>query len=275
MYVMRLKIIPIFFCLLVSVVSSYAIAEADTDFTVVKNSHTVINSSLCLDNKCPTGTKVGNQIVDHGITILANNPGSKFADWVAYKVEAKYIEGPSRERGWKQDPSLPEDDTLPPSAYKDVEKDFKSDRGHQAPLASFKGVSNYYMVNYLSNITPQARDLNEGAWENLEGAVRKYAASEGAGVYVITGPYYKKDQNPEKVLPHYLGKVMIPEGYFKVIAKKGRKGITASVFIFPQTTPRHANFCDFKETLNQIHKLTGLTIFSEKPDADLNADLGC
>jgi len=272
---MNIKILLTAGCLLVPFISPYAAAEADTDFTLVKQSHAAVNSPLCVDNACPTGTKAGDQIVKHKITILANNPNTKFADWVAYKVEAQNIDGPNREREWRQDPMLPEDDTLPPSAYKDVEKKFDCDRGHQAPLASFKGVSNYYVVNYLSNITPQKSDLNEGTWKNLEGAVRKYAESSGESLYVVTGPYYAKGKKPEKLLPNYEGTIMMPDGYFKVIAKKDGQGFSASVFLMPQTTPRHANFCDLTGTLDKVKELTGLAVFSKKPKGNLNSQLGC
>ena len=43
------------------------------------------------------------------------------------------------------------------------------------------------MTNYLSNITPQLSKLNQGAWKELETAVRKLSAT-GADVWVVTGP---------------------------------------------------------------------------------------
>jgi hypothetical protein len=41
-------------------------------------------------------------------------------------------------------------------------------RGHRAPLASFKGPDAARELNYLSNITPQTVNLNAGPWARLE-----------------------------------------------------------------------------------------------------------
>ena len=67
-----------------------------------------------------------------------------------------------------------------------------TDRGHQAPLASFKGSRYASQVNYLSNITPQKSDLNQGAWKDLEDQVRDIVRT-GRTVYVMTGTLYETD----------------------------------------------------------------------------------
>jgi endonuclease G, mitochondrial len=45
-------------------------------------------------------------------------------------------------------------------------------RGHRAPLASFKGADAARKLNYLANITPQTANLNAGPWARLEEAGR-------------------------------------------------------------------------------------------------------
>ena len=232
-----------------------------------------IISKLCLDEVCPSGTNKYDQIVNHKIIILANNPKTKFADWVAYKVEKKLINGPKRPRDWKQDPKLPPNTTLPPLAYKYLYK-LNSDRGHQAPLASFKGSENYYVVNYLSNITPQKSDLNKNAWEKLEKKIRNYVKNNNF-VYVVTGPYYDKKQKPTKALPNYKGTVIIPKGYFKVVAKKENGNIYATAFVMSQDTPPNIHYCSTISTLENIKYLTSLSIFSKTPEGNMNKDLHC
>ena len=234
-----------------------------------------IKDSLCIHSLCPKGDYDNDQIVDHGLFILANNEESKFADWVAYKVENKNLNGPKRERRWRQDPELSDDDTLPPSAYKGVHALLGTDRGHFAPLASFKGNKDYYTVNYLSNISPQKSELNQGPWRELEESVRKLSKGQGT-VYVVTGPYYSKGNKPSKRFPNYTDAVIIPDGYFKVVMRESKGKVKATAFLMPQSMARNADFCDTITSEEQVDRKTGLDIL---PDINLaghlNRELGC
>jgi endonuclease G len=49
---------------------------------------------------CPTGAPVANMVVARSIYALSNNPVTKFSDWVAYKVTAANLSGPTRGRNW-------------------------------------------------------------------------------------------------------------------------------------------------------------------------------
>ena len=240
----------------------------------IRNNVKHIHSNLCIENSCPEGVGEDDQIVNHNIIILANNPDTKFADWVAYRVEKSLIDGPKRKRNWKQDPSINSSETLPPSAYKGVHAIFHTDRGHQAPLGSFKGASNYYVVNYLSNITPQKSDLNKGAWARLESAIRNYVKKK-TSVFVVTGPYYERGKQPEHSFPNYPGTLMIPIGYFKVVSINRPNGIYATAFVFPQGAKRTDNYCSYLSKLSKIKELTGIKVLPSMPVGNLDSDLGC
>ncbi len=118
------------------------------------------SSSICLHG-CPTGAPLQDQIVAHHILILANNPRTKFADWVAYRITRDTL-GSQCKRRWERDPDISPDNTLEPSDYFGIKKALDSDRGHQAPLASLCGSPYWNEADYLSNITPQKSILNEG-----------------------------------------------------------------------------------------------------------------
>lgn len=47
-------------------------------------------------------------------------------------------------------------------------------------------VSDWQTLNYLTNITPQKADLNQGAWARLED-------QDVDAMYVATGPLYQRD----------------------------------------------------------------------------------
>ena len=112
------------------------------------------------------------------IYVLSSNDTTKLADWVAYRVTEETI-GATAARKWKADPALADAETLEPDDYRDANAAHGTHRGHQAPLASFTSTADWETRNYLSNITPQKSDLNQGPWKGLENAVRDFANGGG------------------------------------------------------------------------------------------------
>ena len=232
---------------------------------------------------CVFGCPVGNSddIINRPIYSLQNNSETKFADWVAYQVTDQTINGPSRSRSWKADPSLAANVTLEPKDYTGAYNSIGTDRGHQVPLASFSNTSHWAMTNYLSNITPQKSDLNRGPWKNLEAAVRNIAGT-GQNVFVVTGPLYER---PFAVLPGADEDHTVPSGYFKVVITKNADDVAASAFIFEQETARGADFCNFETTVDVVESRSGFNIMPNLSEAQqttveeaiggLASSLGC
>ena len=137
-----------------------------------------LHADLC-PYGCPAGASRTNDVLVREIYVLSSNDTTKFADWVAYRVTEDSI-GPTDVRRWKADPALSEDETLEPDDYRGAHAELQTDRGHQAPLASFTGTSAWETTNYLSNITPQKSALNQGPWKGLEDAVRDLARDGNA-----------------------------------------------------------------------------------------------
>jgi endonuclease G len=79
---------------------------------------------------CPVmSAETGGRVVHRYSHSLGNNPKTKFADWVAYVVDAKSMDG-TRDRRWKPDPKLPAEATLEPAGYKGANAAHGYDRGH-------------------------------------------------------------------------------------------------------------------------------------------------
>lgn len=209
---------------------------------------------------CPLGASTGNTEINRSIYTLSNNPNTKFSDWVAYKVNQSNLTGPSRRRNWAKDPDLDAAETLTPPEYNHSNVTLGVDRGHQAPLAAFKGHDDWAMTNILSNITPQSSKLNQGPWKNLEGAVRSLAESSGQNVFVMTGPLYEW---PMAKLPATDKIHRVPSGYWKIITIQDEAGVKVAGFYFYQDTPRRANYCDHMKTVDFIEAKSGLNFFSE------------
>lgn len=123
--------------------------------------------SHCL-SACPP-VPDGDRLVEHTLFTLANDPDTKFANWVAYVVRARHSGGPNRPRNWR-DPEVPEEETLERDDYEDANSVNDYEMGHQAPLETFSNSSAWAETNYLSNITPQVGNLNGGRWRVLEGS---------------------------------------------------------------------------------------------------------
>ena len=223
---------------------------------------------------CPTGTPNTNDLVVREIYALSNNEKTKFADWVAYRVTRETIgTSDSLNRSWQDDELLDADDTLEENDYDGASRALRTDRGHQAPLASFAGTHFWRVTNILSNITPQKSALNQGPWVRLEAAVRDAAYATGR-VYVVTGPIFDPDEEamqlPRADEPH-----IVPTGYFKVVAHSTGR---LAAFLFDQDVPRRMDFCDGLVTLRHVETASGLDLFPHAPDwptGSLETQLGC
>ncbi|MBL4874497.1 MAG: DNA/RNA non-specific endonuclease [Rhodobacteraceae bacterium] len=222
---------------------------------------------------CPSGAPVTNDLIVREIYVLSSNDDRKFADWVAYRVTNDTIgSSSSLLRTWKSDPSLDGSETLELNDYSGANQAHDYDKGHQAPLAAFAGTVYWRETNFLSNITPQKANLNQGAWKELESAVR-HATDHLRELYVITGPLYDGNVMPE--LPGANEQHQVPTGYWKVISTAGGR-ITA--FIFEQATPRNADYCDHRRSVSEVEARSGLDLFPEVsnwPSGDLSNDLDC
>jgi endonuclease G len=192
---------------------------------------------------CPSLDIPNNDVVFNHTYALSYNSTTKFADWVAYEVNVlNFGDSPGRE--WGNDPLVDDGESLEEDDYKGANRALKTDRGHQAPLASFAGHRHWSELNYLSNITPQKSNLNQGAWVDLENAVRSTVGFRNS-LYVITGTLYSEDEQP------------LPQAYFKIVYDL--KGNAAS-FIFDQELKRNATYCARAKPYQQAKAIIPFTI---------------
>jgi endonuclease G len=216
---------------------------------------------------CPSLDIENNDVVFNHTYALSNNPKTKFADWVAYEVDVLNF-GDSPGRDWGNDKLIDDEESLEEDDYKGAFKILKTDRGHQAPLASFAGHKNWAELNYLSNITPQKSALNQGSWVALEMAVRD-AVGFRDSLYVITGTLYSEQEVP---LPGADEPHMIPSSYFKIIYDP--RGNAAS-FLFDQDLPRNANYCEQKTSNKNLNTKIPYAMPNFSDSTEVLKRLGC
>ena len=208
----------------------------------------------------PFGTPKTNDLIIRDIYALSNNETTKFADWVAYRLTMHEVDGDlTVERNWKADPWLDPSETLEPSPnkaddYNSANKGLKTDRGHQVPLAAFKGSRHASHTNFYSNITPQKSALNQGVWKHLEDKVRDLVRDVGE-VYVMSGPVYERDMPS---LPKADEDHKVPSGYWKIICIEENDFINVAAFFFDQDTPRKNKILNHQESIDFIEQKTGL-----------------
>jgi len=217
----------------------------------------------------PYGSPKTNDLIIRDIYALSNNDSTKFADWIAYRLTMHEVDGDlTVKRKWKADPWLDSDETLKPNpdAYKNANRELKTDRGHQAPLASFKGSRYASHTNYLSNITPQKSALNQGTWVRLENKIRD-VVKDCNTTYVMTGTLYERDM-PKLPSCDQLHKV--PSGYWKIICTEKSGIINVAAFIFDQNTPRNHKIMDHEVTVDEVEQRSGLDFFWMLEDVNEN-----
>lgn len=142
------------------------------------------------------------------------------------------------------------------------------DRGHMVPNAAILeqyGQMAQLETFLISNVCPQTPGLNRGIWETLEAKIKDEISQDDTtnkqvhGVYVITGPIFKKNP-PDKLNSG----IAIPDEFYTIISfQKGYLSTMKAVsFIFPQVLQGN-NFMDYVTTIDEIERVTGLEFFPE------------
>jgi endonuclease G len=221
----------------------------------------------------PQGAPAANPMIIRDLYALSLNGRTKLADWVCYYLTPHETTGTlDLERKWRNEPWVQPGEALQASPRDDYRGagSQQYDRGHMAPLASFKGSRYASQVNLYSNIMPQKAALNEGPWKNLEDKVRGLVDTYGQ-VWAMSGPLYERDLPPlaQAQRPH-----KVPSGFWMIVAAPGEgyarnpKDLRVAAFIMDQDTPRTASFQDFLVSVAEVENRSKLNFFGELSAAE-------
>ncbi|MCM1522778.1 MAG: DNA/RNA non-specific endonuclease [Muribaculaceae bacterium] len=185
---------------------------------------------------------------------MSFNPKEHIPNWVSWGLTDEETHGSEpRTNNFKADESVEGSAETWDYSYSGY------DRGHMAPAGDMKWDSEAMAETFLmTNICPQAKALNTGAWRTLEEKCRAWARSLGE-IYIVCGPVIKGEAT------EYIGdsRVYVPSSFFKaIVAPKERMGIG---FIMPNSKVK-GGMQACVVTIDSIESVTGHDLFYELPD---------
>lgn len=234
---------------------------------VISKCITPAQKSERADYSCSLATPVfitkpaKSQVIEHIGYTVSYNSSSKNPNWVGYELTAEEVEGVvEREQDFVLDPMV-----KGAQADDDDYKNSGWDRGHMAPAADMKWSKQAMEESfYLSNVSPQNKNLNRGVWKKIEELTRDKAELYGR-VIVVTGPVFKgtKQKSIGK------GKVKIPDAFFKVLLTDYNNTYRAVGFVCDNKGgKKKADECAM--SIDKVEEITGLDFFSQLPDETEN-----
>ena len=206
------------------------------------------------------------ELIRHRYYTLNYNEEHEQAEWVAYELTRERLYRPNVERtnDFREDPLVSTgtaswDDYLH-SGY---------DRGHLAPAGDMNFAKSAMSESFfMSNISPQNRAFNGGAWRELEENVRDWAR-ENKKLYVVTGPDLRK---PPLGIIGRNTRVSVPAAYFKVLLDLTEPDYKAIGFYMPNEKLEEPLY-EFAMSVDMVERVTGLDFFGDLLEPDLEQQL--
>lgn len=201
-------------------------------------------------------------IIPHTGFTVSYSHATLTPNWSAWDITPDRLESQvtGRTDFFTTDPDCP----APQAEYRDYSRNgLGLDRGHMAPSADFTwDRTANEQTFYLTNICPQAHDLNDGLWLELEQRCRAWAKRYDTPVHVICGPIYDDDHT-------YIGnanKVEIPDAFFKAVLFQVRGVSYAAAFILPnKALDPGDDIFDYLVGISEITRRTHLIPFPDTP----------
>lgn len=191
-----------------------------------------------------------------GMTVSFNRSTHQ-PNWVAWELLASETDGESnRESSFQTDPAVEG------CATTDDYRNSGYDRGHMAPAGDMKWSAETMRESFLlTNICPQAGELNRGAWKKLEEKCRQRAVADSA-LIIVCGPIFTPGESIERI---GATGVAVPRRFFKVILSPHTDPPIAIGFIMPNGYVK-GGMQTHAVSVDSVEALTGHDFFSALPD---------
>ena len=135
-------------------------------------------------------------------------------------------------------------------SYSDSREQF--DRGHMVPANHLDSLKiGIYQSNYVTNILPQARNMNRGAWLRTEEIIECHR--EKGALHVYGGPLYNTDRSRDFFTESH--GVRTPSAFWKVIVSENDH----IAWIIPNISDaKRSKLNDYLVSIDRIENETGL-----------------
>lgn len=227
-------------------------------------------------NAKPDANKTDNYLIERVQYSMSYHAGRGTANWVSWYLNDEWIgDSFDRQNDFRSDPSLS------PNWYMVTPSDYTGsgfDRGHLCPSADRALTPGDNSATFLmTNIIPQAPDVNRGAWADLEIYCRKLVGL-GNELYIIAGQYGEGGVGDNNARTVYLAdkKLIIPANVWKVIlilpqgeddiARVNNQTRVIAVDVPNKNSANAKKWYEYRVSVNDIEAATGLDLLNILPN---------
>ena len=177
--------------------------------------------------------------------------------WVAYPLYGDLLEkNVDRTNAFAQDPKFTSLQQASKNGYTGTDS-YTYTRGHQLPSADRLSSDALNRTTfYMTNMTPQLDDFNNGVWNSLEQKVTTWANASDE-FYVVTGCFF---ENRNKTVTSNGYTIPVPTHYYKALLRKKNNSWSACAYIYG-----HFTASSFKESdrisIDALEQQTGVDFF--------------
>lgn len=216
--------------------------------------HIVVEGSL---TEVVTNPKLDSKEKDYTGMTISFNPRMHVPNWVAWELTGEETRGKTpRYNKFQADPDM--EGSADPWDY-----NYSGyDRGHMAPAGDMKWDEEAMRETfYMTNMCPQAKNLNTGAWKSLEEKCRLWARADSA-IVIVCGPVLTDS------LKEFIGdsRVAVPERFFKVILSPYADPPRGIGFVM-QNGRVSGGIQRAAMSIDEVERITGHDFFAALPDS--------
>ena len=207
---------------------------------------------------------------------LSYNDATGTPNWVSWRITAADLGDAPRTREF--DP----DEVLPAGFYRVAHRSYSAsgfDRRHLCPHADRDATqAGAWSTFVMTNVIPQAPNVNQGAWAELEGYCRSLVTRQGMRLYVVAGPAGRDGRGssgPAQTIDR--GRVVVPASCWKVVVAVAEGGgsddvgaVSADARVIAVVMPNDEaaigpDWAPYRTTAAEVERLTGFRFFTRVP----------
>ena len=199
--------------------------------------------------------------------VLSYNRGRRVMNWASWGLTREDFGSAEKQKDFRHDPDIPDDwGRIEESEYSGT----PWTRGHMVPSGETTASPHLNSLTYLmTNIVPQATNVNSGPWNKMENWYRDQVRFEGKDAHLIAGTVFN---GPQRVIGNG---VHVPSATWKIVVllERGQtlKDVNRNTRVIAAVMP-NSNSIDhttpwagFRTSVADIERQTGLRFFDHLP----------